>query len=302
MTSKRNSSGKALRKGLTEATVLSENANPNELYRKGLAKVFKEHLPYIAECYRAKPYEEVHDDSNPAESVASFDITKLVVDKDGNAIDRLKNVYHMLAYSEDSIALIIKRTAKRCSLTVAIGTARRDSEGAINLAASVRDAFLGSFPGSECTEVAPYSDSVDGAFYPLNKTANFGSGSFNSVGIVSNVATDFSEAFATQGIEKLIDGMMLEDDEEFSVVLLATSVAPQSLMQKKNELYELYTALSPFAQVQRSWGEQESTTKSGGDDEEQPREAPAHTRRRAERRAARQNTQPRRAGNGGKRE
>ncbi len=49
-------------------------------------------------------------------------------------------------------------------------------------------------------------------------------------------------------------------------------------------------------------GEQESTTKSGGDDEEQPREAPAHTRRRAERRAARQNTQPRRAGNGGKRE
>ena len=37
-------------------------------------------------------------------------------------------------------------------------------------------------------------------------------------------------------------------------------------------------------------------------EQEQPRESPGHARRRAERRATRQNTQPRRAGNGGKRE
>ena len=54
-------------------------------------------------------------------------------------------------------------------------------------------------------------------------------------------------------------------------------------------------------------GEQETDSEGGvggdeSDSREQSREAPGHARRRAERRALRQNTQPRRAGNGGKHE
>lgn len=227
---------------------------PDELYGKSLASVFKEYLPYVSECYRVVPYGEGPE---PTECVASFDITKLVIESGDNVIDSLKNVYHLLANTNDGIALIIHRTATDCRLSVAVGTERRDSEAVRNLADNVRDALLGNFPGTECTEATHYSDGMGDAFAPLG-SANFGTGSFSSVGVVSNIATEYSEAFSTQGIERLVDAIRLGDDEEYTVILQARAMRPQDLMRKKDALYRLYTALSPFAQVQKNWGTSES--------------------------------------------
>lgn len=231
--------------------------SPNELYGKSLATVFKEYLPYVAECYAVQDYEE---ESSPSECVASFDIGKLVLESDDNVIDKLKNIYHLLANSDDGIALIIHRTFDDCRVSIAVATARKDSEAVVNLAGNVRDALMGNFPGTECTPVSHFSDEPSGAFSPLNQNTNFGNGAFNSIGIVSNIATEYADEFSTQGIERLIDGIRLQEDEEYTLVLLARSLPPQELMRKKDSLYRLYTALSPFAQVQRSWGQNESTT------------------------------------------
>lgn len=230
----------------------------DKLYGRSLAEVYKEFLPYFSRCYRVIPYEACHEPSDPAESVASFDITKLVMEANGRPIEKLKNVYQMLANTENSLALLVRRTPASCKVSLAVGSKVPDSEETINLARSIRDALLGSFPGSDCEGVVPFSDSGGMAFFPLSRTEYFRPEHFDSIGVVSNVATDYSEAFRSQGIEKLIDGIQLGEDEEYTVVLLARSLSPQELMRRKNRLYDLYTALSPFSQVQRGWGTQES--------------------------------------------
>lgn len=248
------------RRAMTQRSIDTRpTTSPNELYGKSLAAVFREYLPSVAECYSVQPYE---DESSPSECVASFDIGKLVLEREDNVIDKLKNIYHLLANSDDGIALVIHRTVDDCKVSVAVATSRRDSEAVVNLAGNVRDALMGNFPGTECSQVSHFSDAQDGAFAPLNRNTNFvaDSGTFNSIGIVSNIATEYAEEFTTQGIERLIDGIRLQEDEEYTMVLLARSLPPQELMRRKDSLYRLYTALSPFASVQRSWGENESTT------------------------------------------
>ena len=229
----------------------------NELYGQCLAEVFKEYAPHLSECYSVC---ECENRSNPTESVASFEISKLVLEKDDKVIEKLKNVYHLLAYSGNSIAIIINRSHRDCQLHVAVGTETNDSEKVRNLAMNVRDAFLGNFPGSDCGPVRYFSDGEGSAFGALNESLRFGNVSYSSVGIVSNVATNFGEEFSTQGIEKLIDGISLKQDEEYTIMLVGKAVPHDELVMKKDRLCSLYTSLSPFASVQKSWGTQESTT------------------------------------------
>lgn len=229
----------------------------DELYGRCLAEVFKGYLPYVKKAYRVVP---CVDELEPSDSVASFDITKLVLDKDEYLIERLKNVYHLLADSNDSIALIVNRGHTNTRVSLAVSAGEKDSEEAMSLAECVRDAFLGNFPGSECSMVRHYSDDNDGAFCPLNENVGFVTDNFNSVGIVSNIATEFSEGFVTQGIEKLIDGVRPAEGKEYTVILVAESLDAPRIERKKEQLYQIYTAMSPFAKRTMNWGINASET------------------------------------------
>lgn len=243
--------------GQHDATPPAPAQSPDELYGRCLAEVFREYAPHIADCYAV---EECPNRTSPTESVASFEITKLVLEQDDHIAAKLKNVYHLLAYSRNSVAIVISRTHRDCRVYIAVGTEENDSEKVKDLTANVRDAFIGNFPGSECGPVRHYSDDWESAFGFLNESTRFGNVSFSSVGIVSNVATDFSEEFSEQNIEKLIDGVTLDQDEEYTVMLVGKALPHDEVVQRKNRLYSIYTGLSPFASVQRSWGVQESTT------------------------------------------
>ena len=248
---------------IAKATHIGMEASKNVdiIYGKSLAEVYKEYLPHIADCYTVA---ECPITTDPAESVASFEIDKLVLAQKNGVSEKLKNVYSLLAHSGNSIALIINRTHRECRLHVAVGSPRPDSEAVKNLASMVRGAFLGNFPGSDCGTVRYYSDNPGGAFCALNESARFSNVNFSSIGIVTNVATDFSEQISSQGIERLIDGIKLDRDEEFSVMLVGRSMPMDELVRKKDRLYTLYTALSPFASIQRSWGVQNSETWTTG--------------------------------------
>lgn len=161
-------------------------------YGQCLAGVFKEYLPHIAECYSVEDYQGL---GSPTESVASFEISKLVLEKDDKVLEKLKNVYQLLSGTGNSIAMIINRSFRQCRIFFAVGTEHDDSELAKNLAMNVRDAFLGNFPGSECDDVHYYSDGRGSAFNALNENTGFGVVDFNSIGIVSNIATDFLRNF-----------------------------------------------------------------------------------------------------------
>ncbi len=61
-----------------------------------------------------------------------------------------------------------------------------------------------------------------------------------------------SEKFISQSIEKLFDGITLKDTDEYTIILLAEPIAHQ-VEERKARLYELYTALAPFASWQTNY-------------------------------------------------
>ena len=233
----------------------------NDMIGHCAASVFKSYLPYISGTYEVKPIE---DTIPPEETVAFFDITKLVIEEKDRMVEKLKNVYHLLAYSNNSLALIIHRKHESCQIGLAVGKCQ-DSEAATKLAESVQDAIVGNFPGTSCGDIYSYSDTEDCVFQALNEDSYFNENNvlnYNSVAVVSNIASQFSEDYINQGIEKVIDGIVPAHDKEYTMVILGEALNNEILERKKRELYAIYTGLSPYSKRTENWNL--STSKSWG--------------------------------------
>lgn len=216
------------------------------------ATVFKSYLPSISTAYSIKP---LGQEIKPEETVAYFDVTRLVIEDKERMSEKLKNVYHLLACSNNSIALIIRRKHNGCQIGLAVGK-QQDSEAAAKLAESVQDAIIGNFPGTTCGTVQAYSDTEDCVFQALNN-GSFSENdktNFNSVAIATNIASEFTENSLDQGIEKIIDGIVPDENKEYTIVILGESLTNEELEKKKEALYSIYTGLSPFAKRTENWG------------------------------------------------
>ncbi|MCR5743303.1 MAG: ATP-binding protein [Lachnospiraceae bacterium] len=223
----------------------------NNLIGQHSAIVFKNYLPSISKEYHIK---KIDNQNVPEETVAFFDITKLVTEEKDKMVEKLKNVYHLLAYSDNSLALIIHRKHDSCKIAIAVGKCQ-DSEAAAKLAESVRDAVVGNFPGTSCSGINPYMDTDDGIFQTLN-SSYFNKNNilnYNSVAVVSNIASQFSEDYINQGIEKVIDGIVPAENKEYTMVILGEALNSKVLEEKKRELYRIYTILSPYSKRTENW-------------------------------------------------
>ena len=224
----------------------------NDMIGQCSASVFKNYLPYISKAYDVKAIE---DQISPEETVAFFDITKLVIEEKDKMVEKLKNVYHLLAYSDNSLALIIHRKHDSCQIALAVGKCQ-DSEAATKLAESVQDAIVGNFPGTSCGDIYSYTDTEDCVFQTLNEATYFNENNilnYNSVAVVSNIASQFSEDYINQGIEKVIDGIVPAQNKEYTMVILGEALNNEMLERKKRELYAIYTGLSPYSKRTENW-------------------------------------------------
>lgn len=224
----------------------------NEMIGRCSASVFKNYLPYISRAYDVKTLE---DQISPEETVAFFDITKLVIEEKDKMVEKLKNVYHLLAYSDKSLALIIHRKHDGCQIGIAVGKCQ-DSEAAAKMAESLQDAIVGNFPGTSCSEVLSYTDTEDCIFQALNEDSFFNDNNisnYNSIAVVSNIASQFSEDYINQGIEKVIDGIVPAENKEYTMVILGEALNNEMLERKKRELYAIYTGLSPYSKRTENW-------------------------------------------------
>lgn len=207
-------------------------------------ETFREYLPQISKLYL--PVAEDLSDFD-SKRVCSFDITRWVTNKEEKNIDKLINVYQVLADEDCAIALIYTRYPDKCAISLAVvnNSPTGDTADTKRLAACVKKAIKGNFPGSELNNLqlgTPKGLTFEGA---------------PSVAVVSNLATEKSEDFVSQSMEKLLDGFVpSNDDEAFSVVLLAQPIQNQE--QDKCRLYEMYSALSSFSTWQSAKGYNES--------------------------------------------
>lgn len=233
----------------SEEDIAAANKSLDQFISNCSAEVFRTFLPSISKKFETLPYETRSDVSD---SVAYFEIKRFVENEKEQMIDCLKSVYHVLANSGCGVALVIHRKQSGCEIGLAVGNYGGRSERTIKDTERLRDAFKGNFSGSTCGDVFTDSDSKSSLFKQIS--TEYCSSHNNSLAIVSNIATEFSEDYSTQGIEKLLDGIRPSSpDTEYTLVILGESLKDDDLNAAKENLYRNYTALSPYASESKSF-------------------------------------------------
>lgn len=218
-------------------------------------EVYQEYLAQLKDFYFPVNLAAVNFD--PLNRIRYFDITKWVSFSDEQYIDKLVSVYHVLSAESCNIALIYHRTKANCKVTLAVANTNADQADPSEANAyldRIISALKGNFPGIEIKQRAEKGNFGNGIPECLQPAIKITSDRpfAKSVATVSNLASEKSKDFISQSIEKLLDGVVPRDDSEtYTLVLLATPVL--NVGEKKNRLFEIETALSPYSSYQANY-------------------------------------------------
>ena len=215
----------------------------NRLLAANSVEIFNAYVSQIDELY--VPVEK--NDFNADYNIRYFNITKWVTDKNENSLEKLINVYEVLSNEECNIALVFRRMCEKTEVYLAV-TNLKNSNNNIdvnNYKERLANALRGNFPGAE------FDDSGVGIPKYMEENHNY------SIASATNIPTEKSEKFVSQTIEKLLDGIIPEDEEkEFTIILLATPIL--DVEERKLILSEIYTGLAPYASWQTNYTYTES--------------------------------------------
>lgn len=226
---------------------LSQMPDPNDSTAEELTKrllaassveIYKAYLAQLKELY--VPIErqaEYGTDFDTARNIRFFNITKWVVDKSENSLEKLVNVYEVLSNEDCNISLVFHRTCEKTNVYLAVTNTQNANNNVAseNFRIRLGDAIKGNFPGSE------WAKEIGTGVLPCMKNDIP-----YSVAIASNVPTEKSEKFISQTIEKLLDGIVPDKrSKEYIIILLATPV--RDIEHRKLSLAEMYSGLAPYA-------------------------------------------------------
>ena len=230
---------------------LLEMPNPNdqnarEITEKMMAassiEIFNAYLSQIKDLYLPVEKDaEYGEEFDPQHNIRYFNITKWVTDTKENNIEKLVNVYAVLADEDCNIALVFNRTRAGTNVYLAVVNTKNDTN---NVDANIYksrliEAIRGNFPGAEWDKEA---DDI-GVIPCLKNDKPY------TVAAASNIPTEKSEKFISQTIEKLLDGIVPESRKtEYTIVLLATPI--KDVEERKLKLGEFYSGLAPYASWQ----------------------------------------------------
>lgn len=180
---------------------------------------------------------------NAGNRIRYFDITKWVIDPEEKNIDKLVNVYQVLSQQDCSIALIYTRESEGCRVTLAVANigVSDSPDIADQFIERIQKSIKGNFPGAEIKEGGVGSPL---AAYELRDNEKF----YYSIASVSNLASEKSENFISQSMEKLLDGIVPPKGLKYNLILLATPC--KEIEKMKADLTLRYSQLSAFAQWQ----------------------------------------------------
>lgn len=230
---------------------LSEYANKtgdeaSEQVKRNLSaiaiEVYQSYLRSLKQVYR--PIDVIPSEFNDNWRVRYLCVDRWVIDAEEKNLDKLVNVYEALSGENCNIALIIHRGITKCEITIGVvNTDDEQTDPAVVNTYYERlvGALNGNFPGALIRENAGGDDTFGYGIPEILKNRNE-----ESVALVSNIATEKSEDFLSQSMEKLLDGFVpTTEEEEYTVVLLASPL--NDVETRKTRLFELYTELAPFA-------------------------------------------------------
>lgn len=221
----------------------------NALLAANAIEIYDAYLPLLKYLYSPVEKDAEFDTIySPEYNIRYFNITKWVTEKTENSLEKLVNVYAVLANESCNIALVFHRSCDDTKVYIAVSNEENDTA---NINAEIyytrlQDAIRGNFPGTEWAEekgmgVIPCLHNIDGL----------------SVATVTNIPTEKSEKFISQTIEKLLDGVVPQSpSQEYTIILLATPIS--DVEERKLRLSEIYSGLAPYAGWQTNFTYTES--------------------------------------------
>lgn len=231
-------------KYLADQPNISDEELTNRLLASCGVEIFNSYLEQIKELY--VPIEnkvEFGTDFQESYNIRYFNITKWVVDKKENSLEKLVNVYEVFSNEDCNIALVFNRTETNTEVFLAVLNTKNDSDNVNveNYRKRLLEAIKGNFPGSTVQ-----NERGIGRIPCLANSKPY------SVATVSNLPTAKSEKFISQTIEKLIDGVIpSQPSENYTLILLASPI--QDIENRKLRLSELFSALAPYEKWQTNY-------------------------------------------------
>lgn len=215
-------------------------------------EIYNAYLPQIASLYRPiEPNIELGAPFDTQHNIRFVHITKWATDKAEKSLEKLANVYEVLANETCNIALVFHRSQHETSAYLAVcDITNSDSNvNADGLMRRISDAIKGNFPGSQTGNVHR------GTIPELSEYQH------PSIATVSNIPGEKSEHFVSQTVEKILDGIVPDSSEqEYTIALIATPV--NDVESRKLHLEELYSALNPYASWQTNFTYSENDSRS----------------------------------------
>ena len=190
----------------------------------------KAYIPQLSSKYGVLYFDEKYnkDDAICYENnIRAVKIDRWVFDKEEKPGESFKNVLSTFADGDHSIALVVKRTPSSTEMYFVVkneGAGRNeDSRGNVNL---LKSSIMGNFQGSHC-EIVDDIELMERLFSFSEEIEIDGRqcDAVSSIALLTNTPSEYSENYIGQGLDKVLNGIVPETEEEsYTIVFLAESL------------------------------------------------------------------------------
>ena len=184
----------------------------------------------------------------PCDRVRLLHFATLNYDSGEDVFSKLSGVFSAVSAVDCSAVFIVHHDGVKTD--VYMGTACSDTQVLTNAFETMRHAVDGHFPGCKSEQLfTRHNEKLLNTLFDSDQVA------IASVSSMASVRGEKASGAYLQGIEKLVDGMR---GQPFALVVLASSVAHDTLARMRNGYETLYTQLTPFYKTQQSLSETDS--------------------------------------------
>lgn len=190
------------------------------------------------------------------ENMRFFKIDELVYEEDEFSSEKLATVYHALSNKPCTIALMVKSDGSRNSLYMGVRSDNPEEFSSATMCELLQQTFIGQFPGSKTSNHFDSLQDMQEDFH-----------SISSVSCVSDYKQDkqqLENKKFIQSIEKFLVGM---SGRKYTAVILAQNVMPDDLNYIRRQYENIYSQISPFADMQINFSVSESSASANGTSE-----------------------------------
>ncbi len=207
--------------------------------------------------YHILPFDEYSSDAtnhvSHVDNIRAVRVDRWVYNKDEKPGDCFKNVLSLFADGEHALALVVVRrpTSTETYLVVRNSGYGRNEDSRRDRAL-LNDAIQGNFPGTHTIPVSPKE---------AMKLLSFDTA--EAVAVLCNTPSEYSEDYITQGLDKLLNGIIPHDEaDSYAVVFLAESLAANDIRAVISGFEDMATAMHPFESHQFQVGSSRTDTQT----------------------------------------